>query len=113
MPRQMRRRLASSGKGKLDDEREPAHERRIQVLAKIRRQNAQSIVFVHFLQQVSDFDIGVAVVRILNRGPFTEQRVAFVEQEDGVASRASRKSRSRFFSVSPMYLLTTCERSIL
>ena len=34
------------------------------------------------LQQVADFDVGVAIVRVLHVGALAEQRVGFVEEQD-------------------------------
>ncbi len=74
---------------------------------------ADARVGLHPLEQVGDLDVGVAVVGVAHLRALAEQRVGLVEQQDRVgARRRRRRSRSRFFSVSPMYLLTTVARSI-
>ena len=71
---------------------------------------ATPVVLLHPLQQVGDLDVGVAVVGVAHLGALAEQRVGLVEEQDGVGvGRPRVKMRSRFFSVSPMYLLTTAD----
>ena len=73
-----------------------------------------ALVLLHPLQQVADLDVGVAVVGVADLGALAEQRVGLVEEAGSRrSSLASAKMRARFFSVSPMYLLTTTDRSIL
>ena len=81
--------------------------------AQVRREDRDALVLLHLLQQVRDLDVGVPVVRVLDLGPLAEQRVRLVEEQNRVARPRLGNIRSRFFSVSPMYLLTTCDRSIL
>ena len=64
-------------------------------------------------KQVVDFDVGVAVVAVFDLAAFAEQGVGLVKEQDGAAPpSAASKTLRRFFSVSPMYLLTTAERSM-
>ena len=93
--------------------REPADERLVHVLAEVRREDGDAVVVLHPLEQVADLDVGVAVVGVAHLGALAEQGVGLVEEQDGVrALRGASKTRARFFSVSPMYLLTTVARSI-
>src|SRR5262249_56934062 len=48
-------------------------------------QDGKAAIGLHPLQQVADFDIGVAVVAVLDVAALAEQRVGLVEQEDGAA----------------------------
>ena len=74
----------------------------------------EAVVGLEPLQQVGDLDVRVPVVGVADLGPLAEQRVRLVEEQHQVAGRrAASKIRSRFFSVSPMYLLTTADRSTL
>ena len=76
-------------------------------------QDRDALEALHALQQVVDLEVGVAVVRVLHLGALAEERVGLVEEQDQRRRpRHASKTRRRFFSVSPMYLLTTCERSI-
>ncbi len=71
------------------------------------RQDRQAAVRLHALQQVADLDVGVAVVAVLDLGALAEQRVGLVEEQDRPAALGRVEDARRFFSVSPMYLLTT------
>ena len=83
-------------------------------VAQVGREDRDALALLHLLQQVGDLDVGVAVVRVLDFGALAEERVRLVEEQHRVGVlRLRRRSRSRFFSVSPMYLLTTRDRSIL
>ena len=64
------------------------------------------------LQQVADLDIRVAVVAVLDLAALAEQRVGLVEQQHRAAAFGGVEQAPRFFSVSPMYLLTTVARSM-
>jgi hypothetical protein len=46
---------------------------------------ARPLISLHALQQVADFDVGVAVVAVLDLGALAEQGVGFVEEQDGAA----------------------------
>ena len=70
------------------------------------------MIGLHPLQQVAHLDIGVAVVALLHLGALAEQRVRLVEEQDREVSSAASNTRRRFFSVSPIHLLTTADRSM-
>ncbi len=83
-------------------------ERVVEVLPQVGREDRDAVVLLHPLQQVGDLDVGVAVVRVLR----TSERLpnsasASSKNSIAFAVSAAAKMRSRFFSVSPMYLLTT------
>ena len=100
------------GHREVDDRVEAAHEGLVDVGAQVRGQDRQAVEPLHPLEQVGDLDVGVAVAGVLDLGPLAEQRVGLVEQQEPLTRSASVKIRSRFFSVSPMYLSTTVERSM-
>ena len=78
----------------------------------IRRQDRQSAVGFHALEQVIDLDVGIPVVAVLHLGSLAEEGVGLVEEEDRAAGLGRVEEPARFFSVSPMYLLTTAARSM-
>ena len=67
---------------------------------------------LHPLQQVIHLDVGVAVVAVLDLRALAEQGIGLVEEQDRAAALGRVKMLRRFFSVSPMYLLTTPARSM-
>jgi len=46
-------------------------------------QYCESAISLHPLQQVADFDVGIAVVAVLDLAPLAKQSVCLVEQQDG------------------------------
>jgi len=61
------------------------------------------------LQQVVDLDVRVATVAVLDLGALSEQRIGLIEEQNRLpCATAESKTAERFFSVSPMYLLTSC-----
>jgi hypothetical protein len=102
--------LAQAGERKVDDKPQPAKEGLIQGALQVGGQDGQAPVGFHALQQVVDLDVGVAVVAV-DFTAFAEQGVGFVEENrPSIFSRIEQAPQ--FFSVSPMYLLTTADRSI-
>ena len=81
---QMRLRSASSGNGN-SMQLHAAHEGLIHVVPHIGGQDGDALVLLHLLQQVADFDVGVAVVGIFHLRALAEQRVGFVEKENRIA----------------------------
>ena len=83
------------------------------LLAEVGREDHRARVALHLLQQVRDLDVRVAVVGVAR--PRSACRTARRPRRR-TGSRWSRsaasKMRSRFFSVSPMYLETTVARSM-
>ena len=74
------------GEREVDHEVEPAHERVVDVLAEVGREDHGARIALHLLQQVGDLDVGVAVVRVRDLGALAEQRVGLVEEEDRVGA---------------------------
>ena len=64
----------------------PPAEGLVDVLAEVRGEDHHAVVLLHALEEVRDFDVRVPVVRVLDFRALTEQRVGFVEEEDGVAA---------------------------
>ncbi len=68
-----------------------AAERRIDVARQIRCQDYHAVERLEPLQKEGDLDVGVAVVRVLHFAALAEQRVGFVEEQDGVAVAGERE----------------------
>ena len=83
--RQISPALRGIGKRKLHDEAQAAQERRVEGAFHIGREDRQAAVGFHALQQVADFDVGVAVVAVFDFAALAEQRVGFVEEQDRAA----------------------------
>src|SRR5260221_704749 len=75
--------LRSVWEREMDDEADAPQEGCVQCTLEIRGQDCQAAIGFHALQEVADFDVGVAVVAILDLAAFAEKRVSLVEQEDG------------------------------
>ena len=73
------------GKGKLHDKAQPPQERRVERFLHVRRENRETAIGLHPLQQVADFDICVAIVAVFHLAPFAEKRVGFVEEQHRAA----------------------------
>jgi hypothetical protein len=63
------------------------------------------------MRELAHHDVGVAVVSIPHLVASADEYICLIEREDGAVVLAASKSRFRFFSVSPMSLLTTAARS--
>src|SRR6185295_13021516 len=69
----------------LDNEAKTTDESVVQVLAQIGGQDRDSFVLLHLLQQIPNFNVCVAVVRILNFRALARESVSCVEEENRVA----------------------------
>ena len=58
-----------------------AGERLVDVTAEICRQDDGTVVLFELLEEIGDFDVGVAVVRVFHFAPLAEEGVGFVEEE--------------------------------
>ena len=56
----------------------------VHVSAEIGGQDDDALVFLHFLEQIGDFDIGVAIVRVFDFGTLAEEGIGFIEEKNGV-----------------------------
>src|SRR6185437_15544492 len=74
------------GKGKLDNVVHASSKGVVHITAQVGGENDDALVLLHLLQQVGDFNVGVAIVRVLHFGAFAEERVGLIEEEDGVGS---------------------------
>ena len=90
---------------------QPPGERRVHVVDEIGRQQDEAFVPFDALEEVRRFDVRVAVVRVLDGGPFAEESVGFVEEKNCVAVVGGLKELLEVFLVSPMYLETMEEQS--
>ena len=72
------------GKGKLDRQAHPPEESLVDVLPQVRGEDDNALELLDALEQVTRFNVGVAVVRVLDLGALAEERVGLVEEEDGV-----------------------------
>ena len=73
--------LGGPGPGHGNGKVEAAQERLVDGLRQIRRQHGDALERFQPLQQVVDLDVGVAVMRVLNRGALAEQRIRFVKEQ--------------------------------
>src|SRR6266568_1777729 len=73
--------LPDIGERELDDELQPPQKRLVHVPFQVRRQDSDALVGLDALQQVTDLDVGVAIVRVFHLGPLSEQCVRLVEQQ--------------------------------
>ena len=96
----------------VDDHVEPAGERLVEVGAQVGREDGQAVEGLHALQQVGALDVGVPVVGVVDLASACRRsRPPRRTAAPPLTPAASVKIRSRFFSVSPMYLSTTVARS--
>ena len=94
----------------LDDEADAAQEGAVERALHVGGQDRQPAIGLHALQQVADLDVGVAVVAVL--APRCACRTARRPRRTAGSRRPPPRRRTRarrFFSVSPMYLLTTVD----
>ena len=68
----------------VDDNSYASRERFIHVPMQIGRQNGDTVVLFHLLQQVADLDIGVTVVSIFDFRPLAKERVGLIKKQNGV-----------------------------
>ncbi len=73
------------GKWEIYGELQTAGEGVVQVGPQVGGQDGHAVIRFHALEQVTDFNIGVAVVGVFDFGTFAKERVRFVEKQDGVA----------------------------
>ena len=64
----------------MNRKRQPPDEGLIQILAQVRRQDGDAFVLFHFLQQIGNLHIGIAVVGIAHLGALAEECVGFIEK---------------------------------
>ena len=64
---------------------ETAKEGFVEVLLQVRRENHEPLIVFDGLQQIIDFNVGVAIVCIFDFGPLTKKRMCLVEEEQAVA----------------------------
>ena len=94
----------------MDGESETAGEGVVEILAQIGREDRQSLEFLHLLQQIGDFEIGVAVVRIAHLGPLAEQRVRLVEEQDTIGVLRGREQPVEvLFCLADVFADNCCE----
>ena len=64
----------------VDDELESARERRVDVLAEVRREDRQAVEALEAREQIRRLEVGVAVVGVRDLGAPAEERVGLVEE---------------------------------
>src|SRR6266699_3431704 len=77
--------LCQSRKWECYDETQAAHEGSVQGILHVGGQDSKATIRLHTLQQVVNFDVGVAVVAVLDFAALAEEGVGLVEEEDGPA----------------------------
>jgi hypothetical protein len=85
--------------------------RLIDVLLQVGGQDHDAVSLLHLLEEIGNPHVRIAVLRVLNFGALAEECIRPGEEEDRIAAWASLTIQLRFFSVSPIYLLTTAEWS--
>src|SRR5207244_3671347 len=73
--------LRSIRKWEVDGEAEPALERLIERRAQVGGKDRQPLVRLHALQQISNFDVRVAVVTVPHLAALAEERISLVKQQ--------------------------------
>ena len=87
-------------------------ERRIKRVMTVTGQNYQPLEVLQALAQLIQRSVGITVVTVLDLRALAEKRIRLIKNKIAPETSASSDRRPRFFSVSPMYLLTTLPRSI-
>ena len=85
MRRQISARCARFGKRELDDKAKAAQKCLVERGLAVGGQDGEAAIGLHALQQVADLDVRVAVVAVFDLGALAEERVGFVEEQDGGA----------------------------
>src|SRR5438045_4155636 len=68
----------------MDGEGQSTDERIVEIGAQISSEYGDSVVLLHFLQQIGNLYVRVAVVRIAYLRAFAEKRIGFVKKQDAV-----------------------------
>src|SRR5436305_7891182 len=77
--------LLIARKRKVYDEAQAPHESRVERAFHVGRENGETSISLHALQKIVDFDVGVAVVRVLDIRALAVERIGFVEEEKRAA----------------------------
>ena len=109
--RQIFSRWLSSGLGKVMEKR-MRHEKASSTRLQVSRQDRQALIGLQALEQVVHLDVGVPVVAVPHLATFAKKGIGFIEEEDRPTVFRCVEELAQIFSVSPMYLLTTAERSM-
>ena len=63
------------------------------MMTEIRGEDHEPVEILHPLQEIAELLVGVAIMRVLDVGALTEERVGFVEKENPVAVAGQVKER--------------------
>src|SRR5271163_4115674 len=77
--------LRCFGEWELDDEAEAAEKGLVERGLAVGGEDGETAIGLHALEQVADFAVGVAVVAVFDIGALAEERIGFVEEQDGSA----------------------------
>src|SRR5262245_3083715 len=92
------------GEEKLHDKPDPARESFVHVLTEIGGHDHHSLILLHFLKEVTGFDIGVTIVRIANFRSLAEQSISLVKEQDCIAQFGlSKDSREILFGLADIF----------
>ena len=86
--------LHRAGKRKLSHKADAPQERWVKRLLHIRREDRESAIGLHALQQVADFDVRVAVVAVSDFAALAEERVGLIEKQNRTATPLPRQRRA-------------------
>ena len=90
---------------KIDDKAQPPLKRRIERGLVVGRQDREAGVGLHALQQVTDLDVGITVVAVLDFAALAEQGVRLIEQENGAALLGSvEHALEVFFGLADIFI---------
>src|SRR5579875_303371 len=82
---------------KLHDETDAAQKCRIKRLLHIGSEDCNAVIGLHLLQQIADFQIGIAVMAVTDFASFAEECVGFVKEKHRTALLSSSEDAAEVF----------------
>jgi hypothetical protein len=77
--------LGGCGVGEVDGEAQPTLEGLVERGLGVGGENGDALELLHALQQIADFDVGVAVMAVANFRALAEERLGLVEEQHDAA----------------------------
>src|ERR1700676_4179891 len=85
------------GEREIDHFLDAAQESAVEVSLEVGCQDNDPFVLLNPLQKVVDFNVGVAVMGVLDLGPLAKKRVGFIEEKYGLALIRLPEDRAEIF----------------